>query len=322
MKRYVVLISGATATGKSGLATQLAKKISGEIINADIGSFYSPLTIGTAKPDFMSETVPHHFFNILDKPENFTVVQFRQRLKVLMQEIWARGNVPVIVGGSAFYIKSFFYKQHDIPGTDVWVQELENSPAASNELWAELQEVDPQRASQINQADRYRIVRALAIFKATGQKPSLFKETFEPLAPFYFVVCSRDRAELYKRIDERVLEMIDNGWRQEVEGLRGTEWEDFLHRKKLIGYDDLLKNNNDNVANDNVVNDDIVTTIQQKTRNYAKRQIIFLNKLQTQLLQATSSGDLIGRVEEINLTLYDVGLYINGLSEQILKTFC
>ncbi|MFA5999008.1 MAG: tRNA (adenosine(37)-N6)-dimethylallyltransferase MiaA [Candidatus Babeliales bacterium] len=317
MKRYVVLISGATATGKSGLALQLAQKISGEIINADIGSFYSPLTIGTAKPDFAKETIPHHFFNILDQPENFTVVQFRERLKILLQEIWDRGNVPVIVGGSAFYIKSFFYKQHDIEGADVWVQELEKSLVPSNELWLQLQATDPERASQINEADRYRIIRALAIFKATGQKPSLFKQEFEPLAPFYFVVCTRDRAKLYKRINERVLEMMDSGWRQEVESLRGTEWEPFLRKKKLIGYDDLLENNN----NDMVI-DEIFDVIAQKTRNYAKRQIIFLNKLQKELQQATSSSDLIGRVEEINLTLYDVGLYINGLSEQILKTFC
>jgi len=316
MKRYVVLISGATATGKSGIALQLAQKISGEIINADIGSFYSPLTIGTAKPDFASETVPHHFFNILDQPDNFTVVQFRERLKVLLQEIWNRGNVPVIVGGSAFYIKSFFYKQHDIEGTDIWVRELEKLLVPSKELWLQLQSVDQQRASQINEADRYRIIRALAIFKATGQKPSLFKQEFEPLAPFYFVVCSRDRSDLYKRINKRVLEMVDSGWREEVENLRGTKWESFLRKKKLIGYDDLLENNNNDV-----VISDVFDVIAQKTRNYAKRQIIFLNKLQKELRQATSSGDLIGRVEEINLTLYGVGLYINGLSEQILKTF-
>ncbi|HSW75629.1 MAG TPA: tRNA (adenosine(37)-N6)-dimethylallyltransferase MiaA [Candidatus Saccharimonadales bacterium] len=312
MRQYVVLISGATATGKSSLAIELAQKISGEIINADIGSFYTPLTIGTAKPDFLNEPVPHHFFNILDKPENFTVVQFRQQLKIKLQEIWDRGNVPIVVGGSAFYIKSFFYKQHDIEGTNDWIQELERSVLSSSELWKELQSIDPQRATQINPSDRYRIIRALSIFKATGQKPSLFAQEFQPLAPFYFIVCTRDRKELYKRIDERVIEMMNSGFRQEVENLRGSAWESFLQKKKLIGYDDLLENKNDH---------DVTPIIQKKTRNYAKRQIIFLHKLQQQLQQALNSGDLVGCVQEINLTLYDVCLYINGLSEQILKTF-
>ena len=105
----VIIISGATATGKSDFAINLAKKISGEIINADIGSFYTPLTIGTAKPNWKNQEVPHHLFDFIDEPIDYTVVQFRQKLQKLCNEIFARGNVPIIVGGSIFYIQSFFY---------------------------------------------------------------------------------------------------------------------------------------------------------------------------------------------------------------------
>lgn len=326
-QRGVVIISGATATGKSMLALELAKKISGEIVNADIGSFYTPLTIGTAKPDWKADSkqmvdgkeieIKHHLFDILDQADNFTVVQFRERLKILFQEIWDRGNTPILVGGSAFYIKSFFYSQCDIPDTGKWTDQLEASTLSTSELWQELYEIDPDRARCILKGDSYRIIRALAIFKATGKKPSLFQQQTEPLAPFHFIVCTRKREELYKKIDDRVLQMLDGGWRKEVEKIRGTAWQDFLMKKKLIGYDDLLNFEDQ----EKPLSNEIIALIQQKTRNYAKRQIIFLNKLEKELKEAIDSGDLIGQVDEICLTLCDVGLYINGLSEQILKRF-
>ncbi len=331
-QRGVVIISGATATGKSALALELAKKISGEIVNADIGSFYTPLTIGTAKPDWRADSmqqeeglptveIRHHLFDILDQPENFTVVQFRQRLQILFQEIWDRGHIPIVVGGSAFYIKSFFYMQQDIPGTDIWIEQLESSLLDSAVLWNELQELDPLRAAQINIRDRYRVIRALAIFKATGKKPSLFVQKMESLAPFYFIVCTRQRGELYQKINERVLTMMQSGWQEEVESLRNSPWEDFLKKKKLIGYNDLLALGAQQGNTKTSYQDEVTTQIQQKTRNYAKRQIIFLNKLERELKEAIDSGDLVGKVDEICLTLCDVGLYINGLSEQILKRF-
>ncbi len=335
-QRGVVIISGATATGKSALALELAKKISGEIVNADIGSFYTPLTIGTAKPDWRSDSqqkvdgdiveIKHHLFDILDTPDNFTVVQFRQRLKSLFEEIWDRGHTPILVGGSAFYVKSFFYAQQDIPDATLWTQELEISPRSTQELWDELNIIDSVRAGSINQGDRYRIIRALAIFKATAKKPSEFVQIIEPIAPFYFIVCTRQRDELYKKIDDRVVQMLQSGWLDEVEALRGTEWETFLSKKKLIGYDDLLALDDvKSIQAANLMTDlaqqKIVAQIQQKTRNYAKRQIIFLNKLERELKEAIKSGKLVGSVEEICLTLCDVGLYINGLSEQILKRF-
>ena len=321
MKKYVILISGATASGKTDFAIKIAKKLSGEIINGDIGSFYTPLTIGTAKPDWKSSDIPHHLFDILDKPLNFTVVQFRQSLSGLINEIWQRGNVPIIVGGSAFYIKSFFFKQHEIEGAQELIQqmeeELDQGLIDCNALWDKLLKIDPLRASQIHCNDAYRIIRAIAIFQVTGQKPSSFDQLFEPLAPFYFITCSRDRKELYQRINKRVQEMMEQGWIEEVEELRGTDWESFLISKKLIGYDDLL---NFGIISNLQSIDSVVQIIAQKTRNYAKRQIIFLNKLQSEIAALIENGHCIGAAEEINLTLCDVGLYIKGLSNRILQT--
>lgn len=315
-KKYTILISGATGTGKSSFAIKLAQQLSGEVINADIGSFYEPLTIGTAKPDWKNEEVPHHMFDILKKPELYSIVAFRERLQCLIEKIWQRGKVPIVVGGSAFYIKAFFYKQPDIQDTSDVIKRLEKSSAANEVLWQKLKIIDAQRAKAIDPQDRYRVIRALAIFEVTGKKPSSFKQQFDPLSPYYFVVCHRDREELYQRIDNRVTQMIDDGWVEEVASLRGTEWEDFLIRKKMIGYDDILQA----MLNGNAVSD-IIPIIQQKTRNYAKRQVTFLKKLQKDLQSSSLSPLMKDNVDQLNLTLCDVGLYIKQLVLKILKVF-
>lgn len=284
-KKYTILISGATATGKSSYAIDLAKKVSGEIINADIGSFYKPLTIGTAKPDWQNELVPHHLFDVLDKPISFTVAEFRKQLFELMREIWQRGNVPIVVGGSIFYIQAFFYKQHEISGTEPFIKELEQGVVSTQDLWDELNMIDSERAQNIYRQDRYRIIRALAIYKATGKKPSEFKPIFDPLSECEFLICDRDRTELYKRIDDRVVQMVNQGWLDEVRVLQNSDWKDFLMRKKMIGYDDLLA-----YLTHGQDLDDIVAKIQKRTRNYAKRQIAFLKKLESQINREYLSG--------------------------------
>src|SRR5690606_25684719 len=127
------------------------------------------------------------------------------------------------------------------------------------------------RAKKINHNDRYRIVRALGIYKSTGKKPSEFEPIYEPIGSLYGIFCVRDRKDLYDRINKRTGSMLEAGWMQEVESLLGTEWENFLIDKKIIGYDDIityfkgLKNQK--------TYEELVSVIQQKTRNYAKRQI-------------------------------------------------
>lgn len=308
MKRKIIIITGSTATGKSSFAIDLAQKISGEIINADVGSFYKPLTIGTAKPNWKNELMWHHLFDILRQPVDYTVMQFRQDVQKLCSEIWQRGRVPIVVGGSAFYIRSLFYKQPEIEVSQLYVQELEASLVPSQQLWNDLRSIDQQRAYRIDPHDRYRIIRALAIFQGTGKQPSYFQQTFDPLASFLFIECVAARDLLYDRIDKRVEEMIHAGWVNEVKKLQNTEWEPFLLRKKIIGYDDILKmvqKEQDPV--------EVVAKIQQKTRNYAKRQITFLKKLKKELLAEVFPANIVGKVEQIDLTLCDVGLYISQL---------
>ena len=321
-KKFVILISGPTGTGKSNFVEQLGVTQTIEIINADIGSFYTNLTIGTAKPDWQNSTIPHHFFDVIDDASSWTAPQFREKLEKLIHEIWERGNIPVIVGGSAFYIQAFFYKNHtmQLPTADVVELLEEQSPDV---LWEQLHAIDPARAEKIDKNDHYRLVRALAIWQTQGQKPSDFQPIFDPLAPFYFLTLTRDRDQLYSMIDQRVQVMMESGWLDEVRSLIDDEqWVNFLLKKKMIGYD-LLAQYLLGYQSERDLRE-IVELIQQRTRNYAKRQITFLSKLQKNVkesMQASKNHQSWPYVvQECNLTLCDLSLYIKQLSDYAKAT--
>ncbi len=276
-KNFCIIISGPTCTGKSDFALQLAEHFPIEIINADIGSLYTPLTIGTAKPNWKKELTPHHFFDKFDDPVDWTAPQFRSQLTTLIDQIIHRGNIPVIVGGSAFYVQSFFYKNKDIAEPDLKiVRKLEEK--TSQELWDELYAIDSDRAEKIGRTDHYRLVRALSIWYTCQEKPSLFIPLFKPLCNFYYINLFRDKDELYTMIDKRVIDMMNGGWLDEVRSLSCDErWSNFLFKKKMMGYDLLLEYIQGNYSEYSF--DDIISIIQQRTRNYAKRQVTFLKKL-------------------------------------------
>ncbi|MBV8660815.1 MAG: tRNA (adenosine(37)-N6)-dimethylallyltransferase MiaA [Candidatus Dependentiae bacterium] len=318
-KKFVILISGPTATGKTNMALQLGMTLPIEIINADIGSFYTHLNIGTAKPDWKKETIPHHFFDVIHDNNSWTAPQFREQLKELIDQIWKRGNIPVVVGGSAFYIQSFFYKNHilQLPSEEL-LDSLEKE--SSDHLWQTLYSIDPQRAEKINRNDHYRLVRALAIWYTQGQKPSEFEQIFDPIAPFYFISLTRDRDQLYQMIDERVDIMMKLGWLDEVRSLLHDEsWVDFMMKKKMIGYDLLAQYLLGYHAEQELK--EIIDLIAQRTRNYAKRQITFLKKLVTNIKKDQANHEFeeirLSKIEECNLTLCDLSLYIKQLSERI-----
>ncbi|MEX0940651.1 MAG: tRNA (adenosine(37)-N6)-dimethylallyltransferase MiaA [Candidatus Babeliales bacterium] len=279
MGKKILVIYGPTGVGKSDFALKLARLMNGEIINADVGQFYTPLSIGTAKPAWQSSDVPHYLFDIIDKPRNITVTEYRSLVHGLILKIWDRNALPIIVGGSTFYINSLFFPPQS--------EALENKNMSSfdqysdKQLWEMLKKIDPQRASEIHPHDTYRIKRALTIWEQTNIKPSEYKPQYEPLAPYFLLFLNRERFELYNRINERVKQMIQVGWIEEVAALEGTEWESFLQHKKIIGYDDILyylaqKNNHASINT-------LIATIAQKTRNYAKRQITFWQMLKRKL---------------------------------------
>jgi tRNA dimethylallyltransferase len=316
-KPFVIILYGATGVGKTDTALFLGEHIPIEIINMDVGQFYTPFSIGTAKPDWKQSTIPHHFFDIINEPASMTVVTYRVRTLRLIQDIISRGAIPVIVGGSSFYAYSLLFSQE----TFVTQQSLVEKRNSAGD-WDELYSIDPERALQIKKNDTYRIQRALEIWRTTHTKPGVFTTFYSPVADFLFLHITRDRQELYKRINDRVLDMIAKGWVGEVRKLDAQGWSPFIQDKKLIGYNELLdytkQNNYENLTQ-------TIECIQQRTRNYAKRQETFGRKIERDIMNAKRVAipplnEYVGCVEKIKITHVDIKLYSEKLVQRLKKT--
>lgn len=309
---FVIIIYGPTGVGKTDIACAIASRIPAEIVNMDVGQFYTPLSIGTAKPDWRNESVPHHLFDIINEPSSITVAHYHTLLANTIKDISGRGNIPILVGGSGFYLYSLLFPlKESLPP----VETITHHTPAEN-LWQKLYTVDPNRAMSIKKSDSYRIIRALEIWEKSGQKPTMLRPEYNPLADFLLLHISRETVELNDRINKRVVEMMKNGWVQETEHLLGTPWYDFIKHKKIIGYNeifDFLVGNKDEQSYNK-----LIELVGNKTRQYAKRQRTFWRKLERDIKNAHPyEGNCIGCVQSINLTNNDIHLYINELLKQL-----
>lgn len=277
----VIIMYGPTGVGKTDFSSILSMHYPIEIINMDMGQLYTPLTIGTAKPDWQNEKIPHHLFDVVDEPKHCNVIAYRQWVDSLIKAIHARNALPVLVGGSGFYLRSLFFPPHNDSGIETQVTITEKSEISFDDLYA----IDPERASAIHPNDTYRIQRALHIWQTTGKKPLYNKPIYNPL-PYYCVIAclQRDTQELYTRINERVIAMIEKGWVKEVEQLMHTPWKSFINEKKIIGYNDISSY----IESDESDLDSLIAHIQQRTRNYAKRQMTFWRMLARSLHEKDS----------------------------------
>lgn len=314
---FMLIIYGPTGVGKTDLALSIAHTIPSEIINMDVGQFYAPLSIGTAKPDWKNSDVLHHLFDIIDTPINYTVNEYRNVLYEKVRDIIKRGKLPILVGGSGFYLHSLlFSEQNSIKNNNDEKNNSYNAYPQNTDLWQELYAIDPQRAMSIDKNDHYRIERALNIWHSTGILPSSFLTIYNPCVDYYLLFIQRDRQELKNRINSRVLTMIEAGWIDEAKNLMHTPWKEFIQKKKLIGYSEIFDylSGEKNTATFS----HMVEVISARTRQYAKRQCTFWRKLEREIKKENQyTGTHIGCLEVLDVTNINDDVYSNTLSQQL-----
>ncbi len=307
MKKCLV-ITGATGVGKTDFAHSIMQDFPNSVmINADLGQFFQKLSIGTAKPEFIFEKTRYFLFDFLKNPQDFSVFEYRKIIIELINQLIKDSKIPIVVGGSGFYIRSLFFPAQEYnnrENIDIKIAKIEIE-LSSEKLWEKLNLIDPIRAKEIAKNDRYRIERALKIWYQTGVAPSKFKPQFKADFSFSLINLYRDRNQMYEFIDSRVIKMLQIGWIDEVRNL-SPDWINFIKRKNIIGYPEIADYISKETNSSDKLNS-LILQIQQKTRNYAKRQVTFFNGFSKQML------NLGYKTEQINLTSDKIELYINQL---------
>ncbi|MDN5588515.1 MAG: tRNA (adenosine(37)-N6)-dimethylallyltransferase MiaA [Brevibacterium sp.] len=234
----IITIAGATATGKSDLALNLAEHLGGEIINTDSMQFYRGMDIGTAKlPVSQRRGIAHHLIDILDVREEANVQTFQQQARDAIADIRAREKRPILVGGSGLYVRAAT-DQMEFPGTDPQVRARIESEVDADR-WGRhrhLQEIDPAAAAKITPNDSRRIVRALEVIELTGRPFSAQLPDYQAIEPTLHLGLSVERASLHERIAARVEIMWELGWVEEVRGLLERGLAEGRTASRAIGY--------------------------------------------------------------------------------------
>ncbi len=280
-KRPLVILTGPTAVGKTALSIGLAKAIDGEIICADSMQVYRRMDIGSAKitPEEMAG-VPHHLIDVLEPDQEFNVVVFQKLAKRALVDIYSRGRIPIVVGGTGFYIQALVY---DIDFTEndedtalrrsLEEQARREGPEA---LYERLRAVDPESCESIHAHNIKRVIRAIEFYEKTGKKISAHnREQRQNDSPYNFAyfVLNDDRERIYKRINERVDLMMAQGLTEEVRAL----WESGCRKDMVsmqgLGYKELLS-----YLEGETSLEEAVYLIKRDTRHFAKRQLTWFRR--------------------------------------------
>lgn len=277
MKKLLV-ICGATASGKTSLAVECAKRLNGEVISCDALLVYRGLNIGTAKPTREEMGgIEHHLIDVADPTDSFTVHDFERLALDAVADISARGKVPVLCGGTGFYLNAVLFQSgFGNAAADEGVRAKYNAIAAEKGkeyLHGLLQEVDAESAAILHPNDIKRVVRALEIYELTGKKKSDQQDDRVARFPYEAFAFDYPREVLYERIDRRAAQMFEEGLVEEVRGLLASVPEN-AQCMQAIGYKEVVEGMK-NGDNQSTMRD----IVQKNTRNYAKRQLTFFKKL-------------------------------------------
>lgn len=277
IKPKIIIICGPTASGKTALAVEVAKKLNSEVISADSMYIYKGLDIGTAKPDEIEmQGVKHHMINVVNANENFTVSDYKNLAEPILKNLINEGKTPVICGGTGFYINSLLYDLSYGNGNDnAEVREKYKKLAQENGnefVYNILKEVDAESAQKLHYNDLKRVIRALEIYE-NGCKKSDIKDDFTPKYDYLAYTINHPREVLYDRINQRVDIMLNNGLIDEIKGLLSSGIDKSNQCMQGIGYKEIL-----DYFDGNITLEQAIETIKLNTRHYAKRQITFFKR--------------------------------------------
>ncbi len=279
--RPLIILTGPTAVGKTALSIGLAKAVDGEIISADSMQVYRKMNIGTAKiQQSEMQGVRHHLIDILDPGEDFNVVLFKKYALEAMKDIYSRGKIPVVVGGTGFYIQALLYDINfeDNDNDMSYREELQILAAEHGNSYIHdmLAGVDPESAEKIHENNVKRVIRALEFYKKTGTKISEHNEAEsqkESPYNFEYFVLNDDRQKLYDRIDRRIDIMLEDGLLDEVKSLVDEGYSRDLVSMQGLGYKEMI-----DYIQERYTLDEAVYTLKRDTRHFAKRQVTWFKR--------------------------------------------
>lgn len=279
-KSTVIVICGPTASGKTALSIELAKKINGEIISADSMQIYKDMDIGTAKPDEKEKDgIKHYLLDFISPDTRYSVAEFKIDATNAIEEILQKGKTPIVVGGTGLYVDTLIYgiDYTDIKIDEKYREELEKIAVEQGleVLYKKAQEIDSKAMEKISPNDKKRIIRVLEIYKATGKtKTEQEVESRKNGVKYDYKVfaLNMDREVLYNRINLRVDKMIENGLIEEVQNLR-EKYNKFPTAMQGLGYKEVVE-----YLENQITKEEMIEKIKMETRRYAKRQLTWFRK--------------------------------------------
>lgn len=279
-KPKVVVICGPTASGKTSLSIELAKKINGEIVSCDSMQIYKEMDIGTAKPTLEEmQGIKHYMIDFVSPNERYSVADYKKQAKQAIREILEKGKVPIVVGGTGLYVDSLIYEieYQDIEFDKEYREKLEErvKQEGLEELYKEAEKIDPEAIQKISKNDQKRILRILEIYNATGKNKTQQEiESRKNEVEFDYKVyaISWDREKLYDRINQRVDIMIDQGLIEEVKEIC-SKYNEFPTAMQGLGYKEVVE-----YLEKRCTKEEMIEKIKMETRRYAKRQLTWFRK--------------------------------------------
>ena len=283
MPPQVVCVVGPTASGKTALGVWLAKHYNGEVVSCDSMQIYRRMDIGTAKPTREEmDGVPHHMIDVADPEEDYSAERYRREAVPVVDDILARGKLPIIVGGTGLYLDALLNGHDFAVKSTGWREKLQKKydEEGIQPLWEALTEIDPESATRLHPMDTKRVIRALEVWYETGETISAHNAATRLLSPRYTALKLglnyEDRADLYARIDARVEEMAASGLADEVRALLESGVSSSCTAMQAIGYKELcaaVEDGGDLTA--------ALDEVKLRSRQYAKRQLTWFRRDRT-----------------------------------------